>query len=292
MLHHDNIFASPEEFIAFLKKRGLIVEDDHRAASYAHNIGYFRLTVYMFPFLEEPKKDFRFKPGTTFRQILRVYDFDKKLRLLLFNEIEKIEIAFRNSMLYTMQQMTHDPYWIMKREYVGDETIDYIKKEYNRSSEDFIVHFRKELKQPVAPAFTIAEILSFGTMTWIYKNMPFKFKKDIARKFDLNAPVLESWINIVVLTRNACCHHSRLWNKINNIVTLDMENMWRPWIDPATDKRRIYYNICVIKYLLDCISPFNDFKEKLLRLLDMFPEIDLRVMGFNCDWEEEPLWQN
>lgn len=286
-----HIFSSATDFIEFLKERGLQVRNDGKAASYAANIGYFRLMVYMFPFLKEPKDEFVFKKGTTFGQILRVYDFDKKLRLLLFNEIEKIEIAFSNAILYTMQSMTSDPHWMMKKEYVGEETLDFIKKEYNRSSEDFIVHFRKTLHMPKAPAFTIAEILSFGTMTWIYKSLPFKYRKDVARKFHLNAPVLESWINLVVLTRNACCHHGRLWNRINNILTLDMENMWRPWISPETDKRRIYYNICVIKYILDIISPGNDFKEKLLRLLDMFPEIDLRIMGFNPFWEEEPLWQ-
>lgn len=236
MPHKRHIFSSAKDFIEFLKERGLEITDDRKAASYAANIGYFRLMVYMFPFIKEPKDDFRFKEGTTFRQILRVYDFDKKLRLLLFNEIEKIEIAFRNAILYTMQAMTDDPYWMMNSQYVGEETFDYIKKEYNRSSEDFIVHFRKVLHKPKVPAFTLAEILSFGTMTWIYKNLPYKYKKDVARKFYLNAPVLESWINIVVLTRNACCHHGRLWNKVNNILTLDMDKMWRPWISPDTDK--------------------------------------------------------
>lgn len=290
-MHPDNrIYSSPKEFVAFLQKAGLEVADPHKAASYAHNIGYFRLAVYMFPFLEEPKSSFRFKPGTTFEQILRIYDFDKKLRLLLFNEIEKIEIAFRNAILYTMQAMTADPFWITKAEYVGNETLDYIKREYNKSGEDFIVHFRKVLRKPTAPAFTVAEILSFGTMTWIYKCLPFKYRKDVARKFCLNAPVLESWINVVVLMRNACCHHSRLWNRVNNIITLDMEGMWRPWLTENPDKRRVYYNICIVKYMLDIISPANDFLPKIERLLAMFPEIDLAAMGFTPGWKEEPLW--
>lgn len=288
---NNRIFDSPRHFIAFLKEAGLEIDDERKAASYAHNIGYFRLSVYLFPFLEEPKANFRFKPGTTFRQVLRVYDFDKKLRLLLFNEIEKIEIAFRNAILYTMQAMTSDPYWITKEEYVGRETLDYIKKEYNKSGEDFIVHFRKVLRRPTAPAFTVAEILSFGTMTWIYKCLPFKYRKDVARKFCLNVPVLESWINVVVLVRNACCHHGRLWNRVNNITTLDMDNMWRPWLTSEPDKHRVYHNICIVKYLLDVISPGNDFKEKLLRLLALYPEIDEAAMGFTPEWLGEPLWQ-
>ena len=71
-----------------------------------------------------------------------------------------------------------------------------------------------------------------------------------------------------------------------------MSRMTRPWIDPATDKRRAYYNICIIKYFLDIISPNNDFKDKLLALFAAFPEIDLNAMGFNAKWEAEPLWSS
>lgn len=42
-----------------------------------------------------------------------------------------------------------------------------------------------------------------------------------------------------------------LWNKVNSIIPNNMAGMTRPWIDPATDKRRTYYNICIIKYFLD-----------------------------------------
>lgn len=66
--------------------------------------------------------------------------------------------------------------------------------------------------------------------------------------------------------------------------------MTRPWIDPATDKRRTYYNISIIKYFLDIIFPNNDFKDKLLSIFAAFPEIDLNAMGFNSNWEKEPLW--
>lgn len=59
----------------------------------------------------------------------------------------------------------------------------------------------------------------------------------------------------------------------------------------ASDKRRIYYNICIIKYFLDIISPNNDFLAKLRWLFIDFPEIDLRAMGFPEGWEFEPLWQ-
>lgn len=60
--------------------------------------------------------------------------------------------------------------------------------------------------------------------------------------------------------------------------------------DLPADKRRIYYNICIIKYFLDIISPNNDMLAKLHSLFANFPEIDLRALGFPEGWETEPLW--
>lgn len=40
-------------------------------------------------------------------------------------------------------------------------------------------------------------------------------RKKIAARFGLTVPVFTSWITVVTLTRNACCHHARVWNKEN-----------------------------------------------------------------------------
>ena len=61
--------------------------------------GRFFITRHPFlndPFYKSPKSDLQLKEGTTFEQVLVLYRFDKKLRILLFNEIEKIEVAIRS----------------------------------------------------------------------------------------------------------------------------------------------------------------------------------------------------
>ena len=69
-----------------------------------------------------------------------------------------------------------------------------------------------------------------------------------------------------------------------------MKGMTRPWITITSDKRKIYYNICIIKYFLDVISPNNDMQDKMKSLFNAYPEIDLNAMGFPQHWEKEPLW--
>ena len=68
-----------------------------------------------------------------------------------------------------------------------------------------------------------------------------------------------------------------------------MKNMSRPWISQVADKRKIYYNICIIKYFLDIISENNDLLAKLRWLFIDFHSIDPRAMGFPKNWEMEPL---
>ena len=41
-----------------------------------------------------------------------LYRFDKKLRLLLFNEIEKIEVAVRCAIVNFGTEMTGNPFWM------------------------------------------------------------------------------------------------------------------------------------------------------------------------------------
>ena len=80
----------PQDLIPLLKQRGLIIADEQKAIGYLNNIGYFRLSAYLYPLLKIPKTDHIYKNGATFKMALDMYRFDRKLRILLFNEIEKI----------------------------------------------------------------------------------------------------------------------------------------------------------------------------------------------------------
>ena len=74
-------------------------------------------------FLAEPKTAHQYKPGITFDRVLRLYRFDKKLRVLLFNEIEKIEVAFRAAVVNTITDRTGDIFWMTNPSYVNAGTL-------------------------------------------------------------------------------------------------------------------------------------------------------------------------
>ena len=47
----------------------------------------------LYPFLKAPKSEHIYKSDSTLGKALSLYEFDRELRLLLFNQIERIELA-------------------------------------------------------------------------------------------------------------------------------------------------------------------------------------------------------
>ena len=66
--------------------------------------------------------------------------------------------------------------------------------------------------------------------------------------------------------------------------------MARPWIAIPVNQKKAYFNLCIIKYFLDIISPNNDMKAMIDALFADYPSIDINAMGFPRGWESEPLW--
>jgi abortive infection bacteriophage resistance protein len=288
----------PQDLIPLLKSRGLSIPDRQKAISHLTNIGYYRLSAYCHPLLRNPKSDHIYKNGATFDIVMNIYRFDRKLRLLLFNEIEKIEVAIRSAMSNWITDDLNDVFWMTNANYfynkhVFAKTLTLIQSEIEKTKEEFIIHFQNKYTDPHPPAWMIVEIIPFGLLCGIFNNLTIaKLKKTVASHFSLSFSVFSSWMITMVNLRNLCGHHSRTWNREIPVIPAELKSPVFPWIDSsATDMRRMYYRICVIKYLLFTVSPNNTFTQKLKSLLAEYPTIDSRAMGFPANWQAEPLWQ-
>ena len=295
-LPYSKNYKSAASLVVLLQSRDLLIENPSKTEQYLKTISYYRLSAYMHPLLALPKSANKFKPGTSFRQVMMLYRFDKKLRLLAFNEIEKIEIAFRTAIIDEGSSIYSDPFWMTNPAYYTDstrfrKTMALIDHELAKSHEEFILHFKQTYSDPYPPAWILSEVLPLGVMTNIFVNLKNpQIKKRVALRFGLQLPVFNSWMTIITLTRNYCCHHSRIWNKQNTIMPMQPKRVSYPWISIPTNPLRIYYDLCIIKYFLNIISPQNDMFEKVKKLLEDFPQIDIHAMGFPKNWDTEDLW--
>ena len=296
-INFNKSYTTPTSIVQLLHKRGLEITDENKALHYIEHIGYYRLSAYLYPMLANPKSSHRFKPQSTFSNAMSLYRFDKKLRLFLFNEIEKIEVACRSAIANIVAEETGNIFWMTDNSMFANEekflrTMTLIEKELKGSKEEFIKHFKEKYSNDYPPAWMLVEILPLGIVTRIYENIASNtLRKKIAARFGLPVPVFNSWMTVVTLTRNSCCHHARVWNKENAIMPMQIKKSNQTWISPSVSPKRVFYNICILKWFLDIIVPSNNMKTYLTTLIAQYPNVDITAMGFPKDWENEPFWE-
>jgi abortive infection bacteriophage resistance protein len=290
-------YQTPEQLARLLAQRGLIINDKEEAIHLLKSVGYYRFSAYLYPLLAFPKEQQLFKPQAEFQVAQSLYRFDALLRQFLFSQIGWVEVAVRSAMANIIAAETGNIFWMTDPHYFINEvqfhkTLSIIQHELEISKEEFILHFRAKYSDSYPPAWMLVEILPMGTLNYIFNNLhDNRLKKKVAAHFSLTVPVFSSWFTVVILTRNACCHYTRVWNKENAVAPVLPKKLAHPWIDPQTPRMRIFYNICILKWFLDEIDPDNTLREDLKALLAQYPMVDIRAMGFPDNWLREPLWQ-
>ncbi len=136
------------------------------------------------------------------------------------------------------------------------------------------------------------EVSSFGTLSLLFKYLNGgKTKRNIAKYYGVADTVLESWIHSFVYVRNICAHHSRLWNKTLRVTGGIPKRTAYSFINTKMQNDRVYYVLCMIRYMLQVINPNSSFTTRLKQLLKDCPSVDTKAMGFPSNWETEPLWR-
>ncbi len=149
--------------IALLRARGLTIANESRARHYLRFIGYYRLSGYALVFQVNYNADgsHRFHPGANFDDILDLYIFDRKLRLVVLDALERIEVAFRVALSHEMS-ISHGTHWFMDAAhfiptYDHAVFLDHVKKEIGHDSsraharQVFIQHYYDKYGDPELP---------------------------------------------------------------------------------------------------------------------------------------------
>ena len=296
-----------------MKSRGLTIDDGAKALSYLQEISYYRLSAYFLPY--QQTKD-NFNQGTTFEQIMQTYSFDRDLRLLIFDCIERVEIAIRTQLVYSMALHYNDSHWQDNQSLfitpyynkIGNKTDPYSdlqsiisKAKTARTPEVYIKHYINNYNVPAnPPAWMCFELLTIGELSHIYRGLRENAdKKRVADFFEVHPTVFTSWLHSITYVRNICAHHARLWNKD---LAIEPDILLKPkgnWISkPFENNKRTFYFICVLKYLLLRANPGNSLRLKLEILFSKYPTIPIQFMGIPSDgkgnmldWKIEDIWK-
>ena len=287
------------QILSQLKNRGLQFRNEGQAIKELSDISYFRIANYL-RYFEIDNISHLYKPDTYFEDALYIYYFDKKLRSLLFTAIQSIEVSLRSKVIHHVA-LSHGPFWFTDANLCANkamftDNLNTIKREVQRSKEDFIQeHFRKYTSPDVPPVWKTLEVTSFGTLSKLLCNLSDNHvKKQIARQYNLpQHQVLESWVKSIVILRNHLAHHARVWNRrFPQMPQITSVRLRGAWIDTSKIRsNKLYAQLCCLAYLQDSIHPDNDFRPQIKKLLNEYSHINPHSMGFPADWEKEPLWR-
>ena len=203
---------------------GMEIESYDQVEDALRTIGYYRLRGYSFQLYNNDSK--KYVVGTKFENILQLYQFDQKLSNLIFSMISKIEVALRVRLVEAL--LIHNDVLILQDSSIFKDKKMYwrnmstISSEIARSNDVFIKHNFKNHEGEI-PVWAIVEVLSFGTMSKIIKNLKTGLDsayvilannyKYVSKKGNLVRPsqkMFTSLVQGISILRNMCAHNSRI----------------------------------------------------------------------------------
>ncbi|MES1187192.1 MAG: Abi family protein [Myxococcales bacterium] len=288
-----------EQQVLQLLKRGMSGDEvlmRERLAS----VSYYRLSGYWFPFRQP---DDTFRSGTTFEAVWERYVFDRTLRLIVMDAVERIEIAVRAKLSYHHAHAfgpfgyAQDPAALPKLNAAErGGFVDRIRDEVARcKKEQFVKHFATKYgdSHQDLPIWMATEVMSFGTVLSLYRASSRQIKGDVAAVFQVPDLVLDSWLLTLNTIRNVCAHHSRLWNReIGVVPKLPRAPQYADWHVPVSVAgSRVFTVLTICRHALRQIAPQSAWASRLSALLTQHPTIPAASMGFPDAWRECPIWK-
>ena len=286
----------------------MLFRDEEKATNYLSNISYYRLKGYWWD-TQTDSTCHKFKPNTYFEDIIDRYNFDRQLRVILFDAIERIEIALRTKMIYHLS-LSHGGLWYLDeslfesvaRKGVEDTVYQHIMKglwkEFHRSQEVFVKDHHRRYPNEAADAWKALEVGSFGTLSKLYKCLKNQLpeKASIAQEMGLDSTlILSSWLESITYVRNIIAHHSRLWSRdMKKKPTVQVKKPVGDWFaNPVTkvQTEKVFLIISCMIYLCNKVTPGHQLKVKILALFERYPNVPIYKLGFLNRWDAEPLWK-
>lgn len=282
--------------VELLEERGLIINDKEEAVFYLSHINYYRLGTYWWSYIEDHQKH-TFRSGTKFEQVLNLYSFDRELRLLLLDSIERIEVSLRTQWAYHLAKKhgshAHLDLGAFTNRFNHADFLSNIRTEIQRTS-DVNIKKQNHKYEEQTPAIWIAtEVISFGWLSRAYDAIGRRaLKNDIADSYKLKESILSSFLHHITTVRNICAHHSRLYNRDFTFTMKLPTNGDNVLLNSFSERTKQLHNTLVMcAYFMDLICPNHHWKQKLVSLIDNY-DVDVTEMGFPENWKELPIWES
>lgn len=278
-----------DQQLELLLSRGMLVRDSRRAMRKLSQVGYYRLSGFWYTSRiirpDDSGLTYRsdeFLEGTSFEQAYDLYLFDKRLRLLMIDALERIEIHIRSIIAHELGRIHplayQNPKFINQR-FLNDGDISTFDKwlskqtqKIRESRDDCIIWHLQQQKQ--IPFWVVVETWDFGQMSKYYAMLNGGIQAKIIKRLGLNNnQILVKWLKCLNLLRNRCAHHSRIWNRRHPAVQIPRNAFFSLLKIDSGANERLYSAICIIWYLVRMIGPGSKWIRQVADLFDTKPNM-------------------
>jgi len=304
------------EQLTLLQEKGLTIDDLSSAEHWLSHISYFRFKHYSYSYKDYKTNNGNYIPNTKFEVIKDLYLFDRKIRMLIFEALENIEVAVKTQLTNTMAAAYGSHWYMEAKHFISEQErkqiIRNLKKdedipnvfnhssflnnieEYMKNPDELFLKFYKDTYEPLhPPSWMMVEIITFGTLSILFENLkPCVEKTAIHDHFGLTKRQFISWLHCFSFIRNKCARHSRLvYAKINFAPALPQRKTRQFLVEAdGVNNASLYAVLCCIQHMINTCNNSSYFKQHLLSLIDAYSDINLTRLGFTNNWRNEPLW--
>lgn len=306
-----------------LLSQGLIA-DKQELVMRIENIGFYRLNAYARPFRQVDAVGnvlSVFVAGTSLEKLWSLYRFDRNLRFLFLDAIERIEVALRSQLAY-LHTLAYGPYSYASPDYFPSWK-DYpdcwkrVRKGSKEASRNEALKnfFARDTDNHDYPPLEIAmSFLEFGPLVYFFDySAKETVRRPIVRTWGVASKLISSWMHALNHLRNDCAHHARIWNKrffrLPQIPKATKDARWYyvydevrgVWVPPLNclaaesviTSDTIACCLFICRTLLRTLAPTSAWHERMTDFLLQAEKsgIDLSQMGLPQHWKSHPLWE-
>lgn len=287
-----------KEQINKLINRGCKITDTERAANILKRVNYYRLSAYFLPFKQTD--DF-YISGTTLENVYGIYEFDKRLTVMLYGLIEEIEvfiktqIAYYHSLTYGALGYLDDKNFMPTKANKHQNLMDLFNHEVQNNADSLFVKHHNQNYNGQFPLWVAVELFTLGNTSQFYSQMKAADKKAVSKNlteltgYAYQYKQLESLLFCLTHLRNKCAHFTRLYyhkfgtipkfpKYVTQVINFDSNNV------------RIYQYLFILRILTPIPERWNNFVTELEALIDSYSkQINLKHIGFPENWKSELL---
>lgn len=303
-------FMTYDQQIQKLRDKNLVISNEDSAKAILHRYGYFAL-ITGYKDLLKNRTTKNYLDGTTFEDIVAIYQFDEQLREITFRYLLHIERHIRSALSYGFCNIYGDNqseyldkhnYDISTRgkEIEVDKLINnYLGRLVNRTTQYAYIEHHKNSHHNV-PLWVLVNALTFGTLSKIYEYSKPQVKSAVSMEYEgITEGQLRQLLEVLTDFRNVCAHNERLFT--HRCARHDIPDLplHRKLSIPKNGQEYIYGKrdyfsvVLAFRYMLPH-ADFLTFKSQLSKLLDKaiqqnskisMPEL-LRMMGMPANWKK------